>query len=907
MIVSALRSDEFVARNEELEFLSDEFRNVNGGRARFVSIEGEAGIGKTRLVNAFIERLGNAACVASASCVEQVRRPYLAIESILEQLTRRIRGPAPRRGSRHGDEKAAFFESVADLLRRESARKPVVCAIDDLQWADDATIELLRYLVQNLGETRVLLIVTLRTDDAIQNTALAQFRSNLSRARAATIALRGLKPASVRTLVHAVTAETGTVLEPDIVSQIEALCDGNPLYAQELARIAVTNGEISLGTQLPLSVAAILSERLAAFSENERMILVRAAIAGHSFDVALVAEAAELSRADVLATVQRAVERSIVLVDPRNSDTFTFRHSVIRQALADRLILALAAPLHVRIAEIIENRPDGQMHAAELAYHYSQARVAEKARSYNERAALAAWDVYAYRDAARFYREALRWDYPAGPQRAALYERLGTLLYIEGVGEEPARWFERSREEHERLGNQIGRVQALLLMADQFWVDARTTESLRAAADAGFQVEGLGRVPLAAQAALSIARFAMTLGNAVQAGAQLRRIAKTKSQWDLPSRAMFHEIRAEVRAALGDARGALSDGRLAVRLAAQTGISELIAQIENNFALVAADLGELELAQEHHSIALAEAKRTAMMWRVAYCALNYAQTLMLRGELRLARERTLEALECGVTTATFKTRAASVGIPLALALNDRALLRACADEATLEYAERSREIQRIACVSAAFAELRAAQGASEEAQEILRSGLARVGHSHRSWSLWIAVGQLARADDVAIARTVLAGSSGRPCMLRAHGLLLWSMSLRQIDQRRSARIARIAAKQFATMGFRWNRALALELAADTPAALAEYEAMGAIRDVERLSGRHREGHKAVTLTTRQTQIASLVAHGDTNRAIAARLNISEHTVEHHLSALFARLGIKSRAALSAYIAAGKDE
>ncbi len=890
---TTLCSDEFVGRHEELEFLFEEFGDARNGRARFVVIDGEAGIGKSRLVGEFIERMGQSASVANAACLEQIRRPYLAIEALLAQITRRMRGPTPRRNAGLREEKAAFFESIADLLRRESSRTPIVLAIEDIQWADDATLELLRYLAQHLDGVRALFVFTLRTGDAIESPAIAKFRSVLARARSATIGLRGLKPTGVRTLVQRMTGGAGTRLGPEVISQIENLSDGNPLYAEELTRLAIENGEISLGTQLPLSVAALLSERLAAFDERERNILIRAAIVGDRFEASFVAEIAEVLRQDVLTTVQRAVERGIVSPVPGSADAFAFRHSLIRQALADRLILGLAAPLHLRIARVLESGADPDAHAAELAYHYSQAREAEKARRYNERAAVAAREVYAYRDAIRFYIAALRWEYPPGPERGALYEQLGTLLYIEGAGEEPAAWFERALAEYERFGNDAGRTRALLSIADQFWVDARTTDSLRAAADAG--------------SPLSLARFAMTLANPMQAAAQLRRFSKAHLQRDVPSRAMYHEIRAEVRAAAGDTSGAFADCRQAALLAAQSGESELIAQIENNFALVAADLGELALAEEHHLVALAEAQRTGMMWRVAYCALGYAQTLMLRGELRRAREQTLRALECGVTTATFKTRAASVGIPLALALNDRALLRGCADEAALEYAFRSGEMQRIACVGAAFAELRAAQGALDEARDMLRRALSHVSHGYRSWSLWIQAGLLARADDVAVARTVLAGSTGRPRMLRAHGLLLAALAARETDARASARIARVAAKLFDRMGFRWNAALALEVAGDRAGALAEYRVMGAVRDAERLAkprGAAARGHE---LTARQRQIAAFVAEGHTNRAIADLLHISEHTVEHHLSALFARLGIKSRAALSALVASGKSE
>ena len=102
-------------------------------------------------------------------------------------------------------------------------------------------------------------------------------------------------------------------------------------------------------------------------------------------------------------------------------------------------------------------------------------------------------------------------------------------------------------------------------------------------------------------------------------------------------RANFHEVRGEAHAAAGDSALALADCGVASRLAHESGISELIAQIENNFALVASDFGEMRSAIERHEIALAEARRTSMTWRVAYSALNYASTLTTAGRARAAR------------------------------------------------------------------------------------------------------------------------------------------------------------------------------------------------------------------------------------------------------------------------------
>ncbi|MDQ2680419.1 MAG: AAA family ATPase, partial [Candidatus Eremiobacteraeota bacterium] len=634
-----LYSDEFVGRRDELAFLHEEFNLASEAKVRLLLIEGEAGIGKSRLVREFINCISPHACVAVGSCAEQVRSPYLPMVEILETLDPRgtVSPVRLRQQVWLSEDRSAYFEAVADIVRLQSVRSPLVMVIEDVQWADSATLELLRFLLQDLRNSRTMLVVTMRTERIGTNPALAALRSAASRSRCNTLVLRALRRNEIKHMVQETLRKRQLHLDPATISQIEVLAEGNPLFAEELARVAIESGELTFQNQMPLSLQALLSERLAPFSEIERRVLIHAAIIGETFDAALLAAICNCTQDEVLALMQRAVARELVTEISGAPLRYRFHHALIRQALGDQLVLGLAAPLHVRIAEELEARHDSPERSTELAYHWSAARIADKARFWNEIAAQSAWDIYAYRDAMRFYSAALRWDYPPGIARAAIFKRLGTLLYIDGCGEEPARWFTRCREEYAAAGNAVGVAESLLMLADQGWVDAKTDDSLRAASEAAAQLERLGNKELYAQAVLSVARFSITLGNAPQALAHLRAVERLRSHLDLGTNASFYEVRGETYAMLGRTGPALSDLRRAVALAAQSGISELISQIENNFALVAVDLGELDLAIERHRIAVEEARRTGMTWRVAYSALNYARTLMLKGKLTGSR------------------------------------------------------------------------------------------------------------------------------------------------------------------------------------------------------------------------------------------------------------------------------
>ena len=899
MISEPLYSDEFVGRRDELEFLCEEFRAACDSRARFAIVEGDAGIGKSRLVREFVRTVQSDAFVATGYCSEHVRAPYLPFIDIVERLDPRARLGAftVREPGSIPEEKWAYFNAVGGVVRTQAGRRPVVIIIEDMQWTDSASGELLQFLLQRLRGARLLAIVTMRSETLPQNPAAAALRSAASRMRAATIQLRAFTRAEMKHLLQSSLGRRNSSVDAATIARIESLAEGNPLFAEELSRVAHESGTLSFQTRLPVTLQAILSERLAPFSPDERGVLVRAAILGQTFDAAFLSAIARQRLNDVLTVMERAVTTGLLHEDATQPTRFTFRHALIRQALADQLIFALAAPLHVRIAEQLETLARSREREAELAYHWSAARAPDKARFWNEAAAESAWQLHAYRDAIRFYTEALQWNYPPGTARARVYERLGMLFYIDGCGEEPARWFAMAREEYARCGNDVGAAHALLLLADQSWVDARTQESVRAGLEAGCALQRLGHMQMYAQALLGVARFSITLGQIGRARAHLAAAQRLHMHFDLASQASWHEVRGETHAVVGDRSAALSDFRAAARLAAQTGVGELIAQIENNFALAAFDLGDLDLAVARHQIAVDEAERTGLTWRVAYSSLNYARTLTYKGELERARVHVWSALNAGVTTATFKTKTASVGIPLALLLNDPVLLEACADGDALALAQRSGEIQRVASVCAAFAALRAAQGNMSEARTLIGNAVRGITHAHRAWDLFAAVAMWGRYEDVTLARALLDTAPGRPVVKRAYRLLFDAITCAQDNGARADRLGRVAARHFERMGNMLFKALALEMAGALEEAASLYATMGAVRDVASLS-KSAPGAQPARLTRRQSEIARFVALGETNRAIADLLNISEHTVEHHVSAIFSRLGLRSRAQLA---------
>ncbi len=351
MISRPLYCHEFVGRRDELGFLAEEFHAASQARLRLAIIDGEAGIGKTRLLNEFLASLDDSAIVAVGHCDEHVRSPYLPFSEIVQRLDPRARLAAlrPRDPNlRRSEEKWAYFWAVADVIRAEAARRPVVIAVEDAQWADEASIDLLRFLLAQLGSARCMILATLRREAAAASSAETALRMAALRMRAATVQLRALNRHEIKRVVQEALTECGAHLPPAILAQIETLAEGNPLFAEELASIALASGALSFQGQVPVTAQTILQERLSRFTASERGVLSRAAVIGEAFEATLLAAIAEHPLEEVVNVLERAVEAGLMHEDERG--IFSFRHALIRQVLADQLVLALAAPLHMRIA-----------------------------------------------------------------------------------------------------------------------------------------------------------------------------------------------------------------------------------------------------------------------------------------------------------------------------------------------------------------------------------------------------------------------------------------------------------------------------------------------------------------------------------------------------------------------------
>jgi DNA-binding NarL/FixJ family response regulator len=431
-----------VGRDRELETLHEARRGLSRSRSAFVLIGGDAGIGKSRLLATFVRSVadGRARHLARAECLEYAPAPFGPIRDALEQLTRSARLTLPpllarfvaRDVSAPAAEKAELFLAVADFLRACARERATILSIEDLHWADATTLEFLAYAAPRFAGSRLLVVATYRSNEIERYEALKTAVVRLSRETGTyRLELESLAKADLRTLIESALAGHGT-LAPQKIAHVIARAEGNPFFAEELLKDALGKNDARGRDELPISIRATIVERLRDFTPDERSIVDRAAVLGFRFDPYVLARTMHADVDALLPTLRKARDANLIVeTDEAGRIAFRFRHALTRQAVYDELLLFDARRTHRNILETLESFDAQGDHLEELAYHAWEARDTEKTLRYNERAADAAAALHALPEARLGYERALE---AATDRRdeARLLERLGRITSLLG-------------------------------------------------------------------------------------------------------------------------------------------------------------------------------------------------------------------------------------------------------------------------------------------------------------------------------------------------------------------------------------------------------------------------------------------------------------------------------------------
>jgi len=338
-----------VGRERELERLRALYARAASGAAQHVTVLGEPGIGKSRLARELVAGLEGEATVLVGRCP-----PYgegITFWPLRELLRQAGRDDSWLAGSSH-ESFAAGCRALEELARG----RPLVAVLDDVHWAEPTLLDFVEYAAGRLGEARVLLLCLGRPE-------LAERRPAWVQEPAASLVLQPLSDAESLRLLESAG------VPPELRPRIAEAAEGNPLFAEQLAAIAVEGGA---GSELPGSIRAVLHERLDRLEAGERSLLERAAVVGRGFGLeAVLGLTPEDEREDVHARLLALARKRFVRPDlAAPEEGFRFHHVLIRDAAYDGIPKRVRAELHERVAAALEARAGED---AVVGHHLEQA------------------------------------------------------------------------------------------------------------------------------------------------------------------------------------------------------------------------------------------------------------------------------------------------------------------------------------------------------------------------------------------------------------------------------------------------------------------------------------------------------------------------------------------------------
>ncbi|MGW1374624.1 helix-turn-helix transcriptional regulator [Streptomyces sp. NPDC002446] len=422
----------FVGRAAELTALGDALARVAAsGEPQALLIGGEAGVGKTRLIEEFSEAArARGALVALGGCIEigSEGLPFAPFSAILHtlnwhlpaelaaavagqegELARILPELGETPGEAHDEEigRARLFELTARLLERLAADRTLVIVIEDLHWADRSTRELLAYLLRALHDAGVLLVATYRSDDIHRRHPLRPFLAEIDRMRTVRrVELDRFNKDEVRSQIAGIN---GSDPEEATVDRVFKRSEGNAFFVEELAR-SLADGCLH-GLSDPLR--DLLLVRVEALPEDAQRVVRTASEGGSTVEHELLSAVCQMPEDDLIEALRAAVG-SNTLVPTQDGTGYRFRHALVREAVVDDLLPGERTRLNRRYAEALEADPSlvrADACAARLASYWYKAHDAAKALPAVLAASVKARRRHAYAEQLRLLDRALElWD-----------------------------------------------------------------------------------------------------------------------------------------------------------------------------------------------------------------------------------------------------------------------------------------------------------------------------------------------------------------------------------------------------------------------------------------------------------------------------------------------------------------
>jgi class 3 adenylate cyclase len=489
-----------VGRESELSVLEDALLSALRGDGGVVIVGGEAGMGKTRLVNELVSRAHRLHCaVMTGACSEaELSLPHLPfLEAIgnrlstedLDEVRKRLGpaadelaqlfpqlGRAPAPGSDPMQAKLRLFEAILLLLRDAARDRALLLVLEDLQWADPATRELLDYMTRRLRSTNVLVVATYRVDEMHRKHPLVPTIQGWRRSgQADFVELKPMAADAIGEMVCTIFDESEITAE--FRDFLRDRSEGNPFVLEEMLREALDRGDIfhtATGwdrkaisdIRLPQTVRAAIIQRLTRLQPQDVIVLSAAAVVGRAADLAMLGDITRLDEATVLSSLETCVTFQLLEEDDRATGRYRFRHALTREAVYEDMVVPRRQQLHGRVAEVLKSRPDAA--PVDLAHHLLMAGRYDDAVVMCVAAAEDAIHALAYHDAGELLERAAP-HVPNAVERGRLLCRAGDAYWNNNESDSGRRLLEEGIANLEAAGLAIEAAGWRLVLGRCYW------------------------------------------------------------------------------------------------------------------------------------------------------------------------------------------------------------------------------------------------------------------------------------------------------------------------------------------------------------------------------------------------------------------------------------------------------
>ncbi|GIV79919.1 MAG: hypothetical protein KatS3mg051_2124 [Anaerolineae bacterium] len=835
-----------------------------------------------------------------------------------------------------------LFLAVGDFLIAIAAVAPLLLVLDDLHWADQASLDLLAHLAGQLSESAILIIGAYRTGEVEQHTAFQAFLAELARRR--VLVTLNLGPLGQEEITVLVTGTLDTLPAPSLISWLYQYSEGNPFFAEELLRYGMESGRIVRRGQqwilvdpgwpasLPPGISGAINQRLARLPEAVVSTLKVGAVTGRRIDLSLLAVVLGQTEMALAQQLQTAVQAHLLRSDVHGG--YTFHHDITRACLLDQLTFVERQQLHRQIGHALLNRPLGQEQLAALAYHFAHSGDRERGATYVLEAAAHAVAAFAFEDALAHYRTADSLLTADDPRRGLMWLAWGEAACMAGASREAAAAFTAAQDWFRRAGDLTAAAQAAHGRGRAWWQLEAIAEA-QAAFEEALDLLAGAPSPERVKVLVDLANL-LTLSRLQYHQGRLY----SQEALDLASRLDDRRLLTMVKRTMGTllvrsddlARGlALLEEALTLALACDDPAEA--AECCGFLVVAYVWAARIQDADRAARQMIAFASQAHMVYPLRHIYVILAVLAGLRGRLAEANDWLAQA----------ETVAARLDNPEVLAYLDfgRGTLALIQGDYPLAEQAFARLIARLRQASPGgvtwFLGLlglaQALQGKETKARaclaemEVLLAGL-----PEGATATLVPLSQMTQIALALADRDLLVRLQPRLLRFRGHyndGLMdrhLGAMAILQKDWAAAERFLNDAEATARREGLVFELAHILSSHADLALARGQPEAarafwaqaqelatdVGAVKRAEQLAQRlaalapptQPRSRPALPagLSTREVEVLRLVAAGRTNRQIAQELVISEKTVANHLTHIFNKIGVDNRAAAAVFAA-----